>query len=60
MRLKGTLLKWNNDKAFGFIAPNSGGDDVFIHKAAFENRQRTPKANEDVIVLLTQLTWVKS
>ena len=25
MRLKGTLLHWNNDKAFGFITPNSGG-----------------------------------
>ena len=54
MRLKGTLLKWNNDKAFGFITPNSGGDDVFIHKTAFENRQRTPKANDVITFSITK------
>lgn len=46
MRLKGKLLKWNNEKAFGFIAPNGGGDDVFIHKTAFSNDKRTPQINE--------------
>ena len=46
MRLKGKLLKWNNEKAFGFIAPNGGGDDVFIHKTAFSNGKRTPQINE--------------
>jgi cold shock CspA family protein len=35
MRLKGKLLKWNEDKSFGFILPNGGGNDVFIHKTAF-------------------------
>lgn len=46
MRLKGKLIKWNEDKAFGFIAPNGGGDHVFIHKTALSNRNRTPKINE--------------
>ena len=46
MRLKGKLIKWNEDKAFGFIAPNGGGDHVFIHKTAFSNRKRTPKIND--------------
>jgi uncharacterized membrane protein YsdA (DUF1294 family)/cold shock CspA family protein len=46
MRLQGKLHKWNNEKAFGFITPNSGGDNVFIHKTAFENRRRTPKTND--------------
>lgn len=46
MRLKGKLLKWDNEKAFGFIAPNGGGDDVFIHKTAFSNGKRTPQINE--------------
>jgi len=46
MRLKGKLIKWNADKAFGFIAPNGGGDNVFIHKNALSNRKRLPKVND--------------
>lgn len=48
VRLKGKLIKWNEDKAFGFITPNGGGDNVFIHKNAFSNRNRSPKV-KDVI-----------
>ena len=46
MRLKGKIIKWNADKAFGFITPNGGGDTVFIHKTALENRNRVPKIND--------------
>jgi uncharacterized membrane protein YsdA (DUF1294 family)/cold shock CspA family protein len=46
MRLKGKLMKWNEDKAFGFIIPNGGGDHIFIHKSAFSNRQRTPQVKD--------------
>jgi len=46
LRLKGKLIKWNEDKAFGFIAPTGGGDHVFIHKTALSNRNRTPKVND--------------
>jgi uncharacterized membrane protein YsdA (DUF1294 family)/cold shock CspA family protein len=48
MRLKGKLIKWDIDKAFGFIQPNGGGDHVFIHKTALANRNRTPQI-KDVI-----------
>jgi len=48
MHLTGKLTKWNADKAFGFIAPNGGGDDVFIHKTAFANKQRTPQINDTI------------
>lgn len=46
MRLKGKLIKWNEDKAFGFIAPNGGGEHVFIHKTGLSNRKRTPQVND--------------
>jgi len=46
MRLKGKLVKWNEEKAFGFIAPNGEGDHVFIHKTALSNRNRAPKLND--------------
>lgn len=46
MRLKGKLIKWQEDKAFGFIAPNGGGDHIFIHKTALSNRNRIPKIND--------------
>ena len=46
MRLKGKLIKWDEDKAFGFIVPNGGGDHVFIHKSAFSIRQRTPQIKD--------------
>lgn len=44
--MKGKLIKWDADKAFGFIQPNGGGDHIFIHKTALKNRSRTPQIND--------------
>ena len=54
MRLKGKLFKWNDEKAFGFIVPNGGGDHVFIHKNAFSNRKRTPQINDVITFSITK------
>jgi uncharacterized membrane protein YsdA (DUF1294 family)/cold shock CspA family protein len=44
--MKGKLINWSEDKAFGFIKPNGGGEHVFIHKTALSNRNRTPQLND--------------
>lgn len=46
MRYQGRITSWKDDQGFGFITPNGGGRQVFIHIKSISNRQRRPVGNE--------------
>lgn len=48
MRLNGKLSRWNDDKGFGFIAPQAGGQEVFVHVSAFAPRSGRPRVGAGV------------
>lgn len=48
MRYQGKITNWKDDKGFGFIYPNEGGNQVFVHIRSFSNRQRRPVGDEIV------------
>ena len=48
MRLKGKVRNWNDNKGFGFVEPDDGGQRAFVHIKAFKNRSRRP-VTSDVI-----------
>ena len=52
MRIKGKITKWNDEKGFGFITPNTAGKQIFIHISAFSNCYRRPEINQEVIYTL--------
>lgn len=48
MRYQGRLQDWNDDKGFGFVVPNGGGERAFVHIKAFERSSQRP-ANGQLI-----------
>ena len=45
----GTVKFFNDSKGYGFIAPESGGNDAFVHISAVENSgMRTLRENQRV------------
>lgn len=48
MRFDGTLKVWNDDRGFGFIAPDQGGQDLFVHIKAFPAGTGRPAVGQAV------------
>jgi cold shock protein len=38
-RVSGVVIKWMEDRGFGFLERDDGGDDIFCHIRAVENCQ---------------------
>lgn len=48
MRFEGRLAQWNDERGFGFIEPEQGGDRVFVHINAFAPADRAAGARPNV------------
>ena len=46
MRYNGKLKKWEEQRGFGFIVADDGGQDVFVHISAFRRDGRLPVEGE--------------
>lgn len=49
---EGTVKFYNETKGFGFITPNNGGADIFVHSSGLITR--TIRENDKVVYQVTQ------
>lgn len=45
-RFNGILKKWTADRGFGFLVPDQGGQELFVHVSAFARDGRVPTVGE--------------
>ena len=51
MELHGTLKSWNDAKGFGFILPEDGGEQLFVHVSAMRGDSR-PRVGDAVVYVV--------
>lgn len=49
MLQKGKLTTWKDDRGFGFIQPDNGGKEVFLHISALKGSGRRPKVGDTIL-----------
>jgi len=52
MKWQGKIIKWNDERGFGFVEPNGGGERAFVHIKSFKTRSRRP-VDGDLIIYET-------
>lgn len=52
--MKGYLKTWKDDRGFGFIKPDDGSDDVFIHISALSGMARRPYRGDTLFFEIEQ------
>lgn len=50
---KGKLIKWNDDRGFGFVKPSEGGKEVFLHISAVKTTGYRPKLGDTIFYKLS-------
>lgn len=48
MRFEGIVKSWNDERGFGFIEADQGGQEVFVHVKAFSPRTGRPQIHQRV------------
>lgn len=46
---KGQLTTWKDERGFGFIKPDGGGKEIFLHISALPNASRRPKVGDTIL-----------
>ncbi len=46
IRKKGKIIKWNDEKGFGFILPNDSQKNIFVHIKSFSDKSIRPTEGE--------------
>ena len=46
MEMKGKLIRWNEDRGFGFIKSDDIKEHIFIHISALKTMSRRPLVND--------------
>ena len=46
MRYQGRITEWRDEKGFGFITPNGGGERIFLHIKSFKSLSRRPTTGQ--------------
>lgn len=50
---KGQLIRWKDDRGFGFIQPDDGSQEVFLHITGFKDVNRRPQVGDFICYQLT-------
>lgn len=53
-RKKGQIIKWNDDKGYGFILPNDSKKNIFVHITSFSDKSVRPVEGQNVTYTVQQ------